>query len=77
MSDITPEAEMPEILIASTGMLHSQFCVRDTATDEQVVQVANATFPTGISSQWEFDGEHPGTEPCNRYPNRRHVVVTC
>ena len=60
-----------------------QVCVVPDATDDEILVTCNRENPAGTSPGWSSvvrsDAEHPNRDPvaCEKYPERRHLLVTC
>jgi hypothetical protein len=56
-----------------------QVCCVEDATDEEILACCNTDNPSGTTCGWARvvrDGEgKPG--PCEKYPGRLHILVTC
>lgn len=73
-------AALPDVVVYAYGLVFLSAC---TALDDEATTArVNAEWPTGISSRWSVHGEPyadgtPNPSPCNKQPERRHVLFSC
>jgi hypothetical protein len=68
-------------VIYSPGIVSTSVCTDDT--DEEMLAVVNAEYPTGLEYDWTistdptFHTGQPNPTPCEQDPTRRHVLLVC
>ena len=63
------------------GICHMQVCCVPDATDEEILQVANRSNPSGTSGGWSRvirdDGGKDAPVRCESDPSRIHLLLSC
>jgi len=64
------------------GICHMQVCAAKDATDEEMLEVANAENPSGTTGGWSKvlrDKQNPDAAPCvcGNDPERMHFILQC
>lgn len=76
---------MEQLIIYSKGLVSVSVCAVNELTPEQVEEMTNIEYPTGISSKWHIsedktfkDGVSTNPCPCEEYPTKRkHYLLNC
>jgi hypothetical protein len=71
-------------MITKAGVLDMQVCVPSYWTDEQIIEFANATNPSGLDAGWHIrkagnpllDGA-PERVTCKENPDMVHIMLDC
>lgn len=78
--------EDKKVIITRTwvGIFGMQVCVVMDAADEEILEICNKENPAGTKNGWvriirAGDDQFPDTfpVPCEKYPDRQHLIVIC
>jgi hypothetical protein len=72
-----------EITKPMIGICYMQVCAVKDATDEEILEVANAENPSGTSNGWstvareDHEDERMRPVTCDGDENRKHFILIC
>jgi hypothetical protein len=68
----------------AVGLCFSSVCASRDLRIAEIEKIANARYPTGIESRWQFaedeptfSGGQPNPCPCDRHADRLHWLLSC
>ncbi len=75
MTKLTKAKPSIDFEIVRYGLVDAVICTR--LPIEEATRRLNSEMPTGISSQWSFDGKKENQSPCSDGQGKTHYRLFC